>query len=381
VVAYAFRVPVPHFHQNQFSSSFQQDVAVVKNGACPGNNENDPPESFDEEGVATADTMKRFKDEKFKLVAKRKFLSTAQVTDEDSIADGDEEKGNGKGKDKDKKKNKIRMTRLSDDLFEYVAEVNEDEIELMPDMVPETGTEPLPEVPEEEEEGGDRKLWVYSPDTRYEMNTQGMATYWPQRLNGAMDSGCSGTIILSDAVLTAGHCVWGDGNWLDLDFTPAQYRTTSNQLQAPYGKYNWRYVTAYTGWTRDGNWNYDMAVVRYWPNNGLNIGDRLGYAGLRRTDSYSYYLDRTYNTGYPSDKGGLEMWKSYCGSVFWHNSAKYYRVDHTCDIYYGNSGGSFMDWYGYVHAVQSSHQRDGSYNTAVLLNGIHYDNALHWAGR
>jgi V8-like Glu-specific endopeptidase len=355
---------------------------VVKNGACRGNNENDRPESrpdsFDEEGVATADTMKRFKDEKFKLVAKRKFLSTAQVTDEYSIADGDEEKDNGKDKERDKNKKKIRMTRLSDDLFEYVAEVDEDEIEQQPDTVPESGTEPLPEVPEEV--GGDRKLWVYDPDTRVEMNTQGMATYWPQRLNGRTGIGCSGTIISSDAVLTAGHCVYEYGNWLAMDFTPAQYRTIYDQLQTPFGKYNWRYVTTYTAWARDRNFNYDMAVVRYWPNNGLNIGDRLGYAGLRRTYSDSVYLDNTYNTGYPTDKGNQEMWKSYCGAAFLHSS-NVYTVKHFCDMTYGNSGGSFMDYYGYVHAIVSGHYEDKSANVAVLLSGIHYDNALSWAGR
>jgi hypothetical protein len=43
-------------------------------------------------------------------------------------------------RDKVKDKKKIRMTRLSDDLFEYVAEVDEDEIEQQPDTVPVTSS-------------------------------------------------------------------------------------------------------------------------------------------------------------------------------------------------------------------------------------------------
>lgn len=208
-----------------------------------------------------AETMKRFKDEKFKLVAKRKDLLSDPLTadEEEEVEDVDPGNGNGNGNGTDKKekpetktKNKIRMTRLSHDLYEYKAEVDEDDIEEMPDSLPEQGIEPQPEeIPEEEipeEEGGDRNLLVFGSDLRMEMWTSSMAKRWPTRLNGRVDVGCSGTIISKDAVLTAGHCVWKYGRWRDMDFTPAQYDDAfTGRIERPYGKYNWRYVTTYTG--------------------------------------------------------------------------------------------------------------------------------------
>ena len=81
------------------------------------------------------------------------------------------------------------------------------------------------------------------------------------------------------------------------------------------------------------------------------------------------------------------MWKTFCGNVWEHNSfwdlfsnAKY-LVDNTCDVTYGNSGGSFMTSDGYVHAIVKGGYVDESANIAVLLYGKHYDNVLKWAGR
>lgn len=355
-------------------------------GACPGGGNTEA--YFDEEGTVDMATINRFKAEKFKLVGKRKFKANDMLTDADSTIEkkgNGNGNGNGGGNGNGNGRNKVKMTRLSNDMFEYSAAIDEDEIPNFPDTVPDVlGTEPVGEIPDEEGDEENRKLYIFGSDTRYEMDSYGLATYWPQRLNGRTAIGCSGTIISKDAVLTAGHCVYSNGAWRDGDFTPAQFRNYQDgQVKKPYGTYDWRYMTTYSAWTQNGDFNYDIAVVRYWPRNGQDIGDRLGYAGLRRTSSSSSYLHSTYNTGYPSDKGNHEMWKSYCGDVFRHGTNPYV-VDHTCDITYGNSGGSFIDWDGYVHAVQSYHYTTGGVpagNGAVLMNGIHYDNVLSWSGR
>lgn len=136
------------------------------------------------------------------------------------------------------------------------------------------------------------------------------------------------------------------------------------------------------GWTRDSDRKFDIAVVRYWPKNGVNIGERLGYAGLRRTNSYSMSKTLTTATGYPGDKGGQEMWTSYCYDPgdFTYQWATF-LVAHWCDVWGGNSGSSFLDANTWVNGIHVAHYTNGSANLAVLLYGYHFDNVLRWAGR
>ena len=92
-------------------------MAVASNGACAG----DPPskvESDDEDGIVDLETMNRYKDEKFKLVGKRKFLPL-----EAGFAFDDEEKtNNANGPNK---KGKVRAHRVEDTGYEYKAEYEE----------------------------------------------------------------------------------------------------------------------------------------------------------------------------------------------------------------------------------------------------------------
>jgi S1-C subfamily serine protease len=73
------------------------------------------------------------------------------------------------------------------------------------------------------------------------------------------------------------------------------------------------------------------------------------------------------------------MWKSYCGKVFVCRSSNALQADHTCDITFGNSGGSFMDSAGYIYGIQSAQYNGLLLNIAVLLNGVQWDNVLVWS--
>ena len=205
-------------------------------------------------------------------------------------------------------------------------------------------------------------------------------------MNGKLDSGCSGTVLYKDAVLTAGHCVAnGSGSWYNnLNFHPAQYLTPENYLRRPYGTFTWRHVTTYSSWLYDGDRSYDMAVVLYYPNGRWNIADYVGHAGMYETDGgLSTGLMNTAITGYPGDKGGSEMWTpGICGNVFEPTWPWSYRIDHFCDTYGGNSGSSsLMEMNGYIRGIHVAHYTNGSANIALLMNGAHFSNAFKWAGR
>jgi hypothetical protein len=117
------------------------------------------------------------------------------------------------------------MAHLSDDMYEYVAEVDADEIDIGSDLPP-----GLSDEPEDYAGDGDRDLLDFRTDTRYELrgDTITKADSWPNNLNGRTAIGCSGTIIYTDAVLTAGHCVHKGGYWRNVDFSPAQYSVRTN---------------------------------------------------------------------------------------------------------------------------------------------------------
>ena len=351
----------------------------MKAGNCPGDNKHDET-TYEDAGVVDKKTMDRFKNEKFKLVGKRKLKANDKVK-----RNGETEPKKNNNVRPPPPGQKIKMTRLSDDLYEYRAEVDPSEISVEEDVPPESGIVSAFVTSETTEEKGrgkgnghDRNMMVFSPDTRYEITS---TPPWPKRLNGRTEIGCSGTIIYRDAVLTAGHCVYDNGYWRAATFTPGAYRTPSNSPRSPFGSWPWKYATTFSEWTRDQKRSHDIAVVKYWPNSyGYDIGNYLGWAGLRRTSSTSSYLDNCNNAGYPGDKAypNLELWESYCGPVFVHTSERY-RVDHTCDTYGGSSGSSFMDSSGWVHGINVAHYADGSANVGVLLDGSHFDTVRRWA--
>jgi hypothetical protein len=348
-------------YQNECLCICQGGVTVAKQGNCPGDNTfNENKALYDEDGKVDKATMDRFQDEKFKLVGKRKLLAYDVLDDADETELEDTE-----SQPLPPWSNKVKMSRLSHDLYEYMAEVDMEEI-------PEDMVDSPPQHSDKVSDGDDgiRKLLVFEPDTRI-CYTE--TPPWPTRLNGRTDIGCSGTIISPDC------------NWRDIDFTPAQYKDSSGTVIQPYGSWTMQYVTTYTIWRLLQFRPYDIAVARYFPNSaGENFGTLIGWAGLKQTRSDSPGLDKCYNAGYPDDKAypNNELWESYCGAVFHHSIFPAIEVplaNHWCDTYSGSSGSSFMDHEGYIHAIHVAHHLDGTANIALLINPVHYSNVLRWA--
>ena len=114
--------------------------------------------------------------------------------------------------------------------------------------------------------------------------------------NAAEPFGCSGSMIGSKAVLTAGHCVydqkygWAKEIWV----YPGQ-----NSTNRPYGVGTARInMATRTEWIYDGNFNYDVGVI------GIDrtLGFLTGWFGLDGNDSCSSSLSKTYgNASYPGD--------------------------------------------------------------------------------
>ncbi|HEK9104054.1 TPA: trypsin-like serine protease [Bacillus pseudomycoides] len=149
---------------------------------------------------------------------------------------------------------------------------------------------------------------------------------------------CSASVINSNAdnaVLTAGHCVHGNGSWYkDFVFVPAYYNG-----EHPYGSWIWERVQAPAGWTQSKNYSYDKAVIRISPNNGNEIERYLGANGWITNIDPAQSNVRI--TGYPADPPYTGELPHSC----YGDTNKYSGTDAfmNCNFTGGSSGGAWFD--------------------------------------
>lgn len=138
---------------------------------------------------------------------------------------------------------------------------------------------------------------------------------------------CSGVLISPKYVLSAGHCVFdaAQGGWA----TSIQVIPGLDGSYKPYGSVYASYYRSYTGWTVDGNSNFDISLITL----ASPIGNTVGWFG------YAYYANPTNYwanlAGYPGDRdNGLRMYY-HAGYIF---AALQFYVSYRIDTAGGQSG-------------------------------------------
>lgn len=217
-------------------------------------------------------------------------------------------------------------------------------------------------------------------DTRQRLYT----TYYPARAvvlitfnNG---NSCSGSMIGSNTVMTAGHCVHSggsSGHW----YLTSGYRIYPgyNGTVAPYGSCTAKSLHSVTGWTVSGSESFDYGAIKL----NCTIGNTVGFFGFW-WQSASLVGRPTIIQGYPGDKPKTQ-WLS----------ADVVKVQSTYQVFYyndtaggqsgsgiwtdRNDGGVTGPYIFGIHAYgKHGVYPHNTFNHGIFLRQAVYNNYVNW---
>jgi len=170
----------------------------------------------------------------------------------------------------------------------------------------------------------------------------------------------SGVLIDPMHVLTAGHCVHDilhGGTWASSIVVVPAYENGIRH----YGDASAVQLHSWTGWTVDGNWDHDMAVIDL----DRPVGSLTGWHGYGFNNDSGFYTGNSFhNPGYPAESPYNGQWMYY-----WYGPFDY--TESIFNIWYGNEVGINKVAYGGQSGSAAYYWDGGSgrWVYAVLSNG------------
>lgn len=197
---------------------------------------------------------------------------------------------------------------------------------------------------------------IFGHDDRVELTSK----LYPWRTIGHFSSGCTGTLVNRNLVLTAAHCVLDARTGIvheNLTFAPNRIDATADVVSSV----DW----LWWGTNQPDNFRaHDWAIVRLKDN----LGDKYGWMGLNTSPRFVFTA-----VGYSEDvKEGKSATIHTDCRIMEHSGG---LLLHNCDNSRGASGGPLFFMEGsqaYIGAIAVAEYRDGG---DVSLRLPHYDRA------
>ncbi len=193
---------------------------------------------------------------------------------------------------------------------------------------------------------------------------------------------CSGTLIQPSYAITAGHCVNnGDGGaWAGQIVVVPGYRDG----WAPYGTATSTGLLSFSGWVDQGDFNWDIGVVRL----DRAIGSATGWHGFGYTTDRNWYLTTVLNNGgYPAESAygfnGQTLFYRYgYNDGFFSDLPK--QAYFLKASWGGHSGSSEYVYYPssgarYVYAILSISDRS-TITGCATMDGNQFNAIRNWTG-
>jgi hypothetical protein len=192
---------------------------------------------------------------------------------------------------------------------------------------------------------------------------------------------CTATVVDTNLVLTAAHCVWDratDTQHTNFRFVPKKLGTSE-----PFGSWTRGRSILYNAYRFQGLFSKDYAFIKFQPSSRGNLSTNVGTSAILANAPLNSNL---YNLGYPisgvfRQYGGNYIW--YCFSPYGgsRSDAAGYTIRMGCKGNGGVSGGPWFHYYNgswnYIASVNStclpSTCNDDPYGVAEELDGPYFN--------
>ena len=183
-------------------------------------------------------------------------------------------------------------------------------------------------------------------------------------------TGCTGTVISKDTVLTASHCLYKHdiaGKATKVKITPGQ-----NKDEKPNGVFESKDIIIHEGWLdQNTRWSYDIAILKVKPNkNNQHIGGVVPPVSMETKDSNRKVGTQVSSVVYPGfkeEEDGVKQWGNV-GKII-ESSNSFIKTD--IEVFPGQSGGPLLNKDGHTLGVLSG-PREGKI-TYISINDEIYN--------
>lgn len=191
---------------------------------------------------------------------------------------------------------------------------------------------------------------------------------------------CTGFMISSNTVATAGHCLHTGGSSgsfyrvRDLRVSPG-----ADGTERPYGTCGVKRTHSVVGWTRNADRRYDYGAMRL----DCTVGSRTGWFGFYYRDGRGFFVNQpAIISGYPGDKARQQWLSADKVRTPGHLRLLYYRMDtvggHSGSPIWNDRDEALAPAGAWAYGIHTFGSSSGNINGGTRIAQPVFDNLVRW---